>query len=84
MKAVISFFRTGHLGARLISRPLLAACLVFLPVWQLSGQSVSVNYEWRSYGGELRCNTPAEFSAFIEADRAMWGRVIRQAKVKLD
>lgn len=52
MKAVISFFRTGHLGARLISRPLLAACLVFLPVWQLSGQSVSVNYEWRSYGGD--------------------------------
>lgn len=40
--------------------------------------------KWRSYGGELRCNSPAEFSAFIEADRAMWGRVIRQAKVKLD
>ena len=40
--------------------------------------------KWRDYGGELRCNTPAEFSAFIEADRAMWGRVIRQANVKLD
>jgi tripartite-type tricarboxylate transporter receptor subunit TctC len=32
----------------------------------------------------LRCNSPAEFTAFIDADRAMWGKVIRQANVKLD
>lgn len=40
--------------------------------------------KWIEYGGELRCNTPAEFTAFIEADRAMWGKVIREANVKLD
>lgn len=40
--------------------------------------------KWRDYGGELRCNTPAEFAAFINADRAMWGKVIREAQVKLD
>ncbi|WP_076999952.1 tripartite tricarboxylate transporter substrate binding protein [Variovorax sp. KK3] len=47
-------------------------------------ESKELGDKWRSYGGELRCNSPAEFSAFIEADRAMWGKVIRQAKVKLD
>jgi tripartite-type tricarboxylate transporter receptor subunit TctC len=47
-------------------------------------ESKALGEKWRSYGGELRCNSPAEFSAFIEADRAMWGRVIRQARVKLD
>jgi hypothetical protein len=35
--------------------------------------------KWRDYGGELRCNTPAEFTAFIQADRAMWGKVVRAA-----
>ena len=39
---------------------------------------------WIEYGGELRCNTPAEFTAFIAADRAMWGKVIREANIKLD
>ena len=47
-------------------------------------QSQELARKWRDYGGELRCNTPAEFAAFIEADRAMWGKVIRQANVKLD
>ena len=36
------------------------------------------------YGGELVCNTPAEFDAFIKADRAMWGKIIKQAGVRLD
>ncbi len=40
--------------------------------------------KWTDYGGELRCNTPAEFKAFIDDDRAMWGQVIREAKIKLD
>jgi len=47
-------------------------------------QSEDLAKKWRDYGGELRCNTPAEFTAFINADRAMWGQVIRAAGVKLD
>lgn len=47
-------------------------------------QSPELAKKWRDYGGELRCNTPAEFAAFINADRAMWGKVIREAGVKLD
>jgi len=47
-------------------------------------QSNELARKWRDYGGELRCNTPAEFKAFIDADRAMWGKVIREARVKLD
>jgi len=51
---------------------------------QKACQSPDLARKWRDYGGELRCNTPAEFSAFINADRAMWGKVIREANVKLD
>ncbi|MFC5607642.1 Bug family tripartite tricarboxylate transporter substrate binding protein [Variovorax soli] len=47
-------------------------------------QSPELAKKWRDYGGELRCNTPAEFTRFIGADRAMWGKVIRAAGVKLD
>ncbi|MDH6592901.1 tripartite-type tricarboxylate transporter receptor subunit TctC [Variovorax sp. TBS-050B] len=47
-------------------------------------QSQELAKRWRDYGGELRCNTPAEFTAFINADRAMWGKVIRAAGIKLD
>ena len=47
-------------------------------------QSSELARKWRDYGGELRCNTPAEFKAFIDADRAMWGKVIREARIKLD
>ena len=47
-------------------------------------QSPELAKRWVEYGGELRCNTPAEFTAFIEADRAMWGKVIREANVKLE
>ena len=51
---------------------------------QKACQSPDLARKWREYGGELRCNTPAEFTAFIHADRAMWGKVIREANVKLD
>ena len=40
--------------------------------------------KWSQYGGELVCNSPAEFEAFIKEDRAMWGKIIKQAGVKLD
>jgi tripartite-type tricarboxylate transporter receptor subunit TctC len=29
-------------------------------------------------------STPAEFQAFIDAETAKWGKVIREAKVSLD
>ena len=47
-------------------------------------QSPELAKKWRDYGGELSCNSPAEFTAFINADRAMWGKVVREARVKLD
>lgn len=40
--------------------------------------------KWTQYGGELVCNSPAAFEAFIKEDRAMWGKVIKQAGIKLD
>ncbi|MBX6319830.1 tripartite tricarboxylate transporter substrate binding protein [Pigmentiphaga sp.] len=49
-----------------------------------AAQSPELEAKWRSYGGELKGNTPEEFAAFIEADRAMWGAVVRKANVKLD
>jgi tripartite-type tricarboxylate transporter receptor subunit TctC len=51
---------------------------------QKACQSPELAKKWRDYGGELRCNTPTEFTAFINADRAMWGKVIHEARVKLD
>jgi tripartite-type tricarboxylate transporter receptor subunit TctC len=39
---------------------------------------------WTDYGGELVCDSPAEFAAFIRNDRAMWGKIIQQAGVRLD
>ncbi len=47
-------------------------------------QNPELAHKWHLYGGELKGNTPAEFTAFIQADRAMWGKVVRQANVKLD
>ena len=51
---------------------------------QKAAQNPELAEKWRQYGGELRGNTPAEFTAFISADRAMWGKVVKQAGVKLD
>jgi tripartite-type tricarboxylate transporter receptor subunit TctC len=46
--------------------------------------NVELAKKWTQYGGELVCNSPAEFEAFIREDRAMWGKVIKQAGVRLD
>lgn len=51
---------------------------------QKAAQNPQLAEKWRSYGGELKANTPAEFAAFIKADAARWGQVVRQAGVKLD
>ncbi|MGH6628010.1 MAG: Bug family tripartite tricarboxylate transporter substrate binding protein [Burkholderiaceae bacterium] len=51
---------------------------------QKAVQNPQLAEKWRQYGGELKATTPAEFAAFIKADSAMWGQVVRQAGVKLD
>jgi tripartite-type tricarboxylate transporter receptor subunit TctC len=51
---------------------------------QKAAQNPQLAEKWRQYGGELKATTPAEFSAFMKADSAMWGQVVRQAGVKLD
>lgn len=47
-------------------------------------QNPQLAEKWRSYGGELRANSSAEFAAFIKEDAAKWGQVVRRAGVKLD
>jgi tripartite-type tricarboxylate transporter receptor subunit TctC len=47
-------------------------------------QNPALIEKWRSYGGELKAMTPSEFSAFLKADSAKWGQVVRQANIKLD
>jgi tripartite-type tricarboxylate transporter receptor subunit TctC len=47
-------------------------------------QNPALIEKWRSYGGELKAMTPAEFSAFLKSDNAKWGAAIRQAGIKLD
>jgi tripartite-type tricarboxylate transporter receptor subunit TctC len=51
---------------------------------QKAAQNPQLAEKWRQYGGELKATTPAEFAAFMKADSAMWGQVVRQAGVKLD
>ncbi len=48
------------------------------------GKSPDLAEKWRSYGGELLGNSPAEFAAFLKADQARWSAVIKRAGVKLD
>jgi tripartite-type tricarboxylate transporter receptor subunit TctC len=49
-----------------------------------ASQNPELIAKWRSYGGELKAQTPAEFSAFLKQDDALWGPAIRKAGVKLD
>jgi tripartite-type tricarboxylate transporter receptor subunit TctC len=35
-------------------------------------------------GADVGGNSPEEFSAFIRAEHARWGRVIREAGIRLD
>ena len=51
---------------------------------QKAVQNPQLAERWHQYGGELKATTPAEFAAFIKADSAKWGEVVRQAGVKLD
>jgi tripartite-type tricarboxylate transporter receptor subunit TctC len=39
---------------------------------------------WRGFAADPLGNTPAEFAAFLKADRERWAAVVKQAGVKLD
>ena len=49
-----------------------------------AGQNPELMSKWRSYGGELKAQTPSEFSAFLKTDNQLWGQAIRGAGIKLD
>jgi len=51
---------------------------------QQAAKNPELAEKWRQYGGELRATTPDAFARFIADDRAMWGKVVRDARVKLD
>jgi len=49
-----------------------------------TAQNPELIAKWRSYGGELKAQSPAEFSAFLRQDNQLWGQAIRGAGIKLD
>jgi len=49
-----------------------------------TAQNPDLIAKWRSYGGELKAQTPAEFSTFLRQDNQLWGQAIRGAGIKLD
>ena len=49
-----------------------------------TAQNPELIAKWRSYGGDLKAQTPAEFAAFLKQDDSLWGAAIRKAGVKLD
>lgn len=49
-----------------------------------AAQNPELIAKWRSYGGELKAQTPAEFSAFLKQDNQLWGQAINGAGIKLD
>lgn len=49
-----------------------------------TAQNPNLIAKWRSYGGELKAQTPAEFTAFLKQDSQLWGQAIRGAGIKLD
>lgn len=49
-----------------------------------ASQNPELMAKWRSYGGELKAMTPADFTAFLKQDYALWGAAIKHAGIKLD
>jgi tripartite-type tricarboxylate transporter receptor subunit TctC len=49
-----------------------------------AAQNPELIARWRAFGGDLKAQTPAEFTAFLKQDDALWGPAIRKAGVKLD
>ncbi len=49
-----------------------------------ASQNPELIAKWRSYGGDLKAQTPSEFASFLKQDDALWGPAIKKAGVKLD
>ena len=49
-----------------------------------AAQNPELIARWRTFGGDLKAQTTAEFSTFLKQDDALWGPAIRKAGVKLD
>ena len=49
-----------------------------------AAQNPDLIAKWRSYGGDLKAQTPVEFSAFLKQDNQLWGQAIRNTGLKLD
>ena len=49
-----------------------------------AAQNPELIARWRSFGGDLKAQTTAEFLTFLKQDDALWGPAIRKAGVKLD
>lgn len=49
-----------------------------------AAQNPNLIAKWRSYGGELKAQTSAEFTAFLKQDSQLWGQAIRGTGIKLD
>lgn len=49
-----------------------------------TAQNSNLIAKWRSYGGELKAQTSAEFTAFLKQDSQLWGQAIRGTGIKLD
>lgn len=49
-----------------------------------AAQNPELISRWRSFGGDLKAQTQAEFTTFLKQDDALWGPAIRKAGVKLD
>lgn len=49
-----------------------------------ASQNPELIAKWRSYGGDLKAQTPSEFASFLKQDDSLWGPAIKKAGVKLD
>lgn len=49
-----------------------------------AAQNPELISKWRSYGGDLKAQNPAEFTTFLRQDNQLWGQAIRNTGLKLD
>jgi tripartite-type tricarboxylate transporter receptor subunit TctC len=49
-----------------------------------TSQNPELIAKWRSYGGDLKAQMPAEFTAFLKQDNQLWSQAIRGTGLKLD
>ena len=49
-----------------------------------TAQNPDLIAKWRSYGGDLKAQTPEEFASFLKRDNQLWGQAVHGAGIKLD